>query len=486
MNIIAENIARKRKESGMTQRELAEKLNISDKTLSRWETDKQIPDALMMPEIAKALDMSINELYGITESANEVLQKGTGQEEKVDTGKISAYKIALLVGMFLCAIGGWIYFYWLGTYARYGAIIMLLLGIMTVLSAEIAFEESCLKRDGFKEYEKIHNQWFGIITPVMGLLMGIVFTAIKPAGHAFFHTWDMILPIVLLQFMLFGLYIRNYSRLKKSEKNLGRNGMLGVCICAAAGIMLFLGYTIYSFTSPYINSLYSANNYEEWMQEGGWLISRVLELGTGIAFFAMNVIYSKNILGMFKKNSESVGFGRVFRKAVKVLLLAILVICMIVVPVVTSINRTLSRYVTSVSGMAPYEEIMAFEPDLIGWIHECNSKGEEVHALRRTTYVQETGKYGDAYLFYFPHGSELTETEVTYKLGTVGKTLNVKAQNATSIVGNSYYLCYVEVANDLEKTELKIYFEGEEVKCEAEHTNLQLNVFGNQFISGNE
>ena len=62
MNIIAENITRRRKELNMTQRELAEKLNVSDKTVSRWETGKQIPDALMIPEIATFLDMGIDEL----------------------------------------------------------------------------------------------------------------------------------------------------------------------------------------------------------------------------------------------------------------------------------------------------------------------------------------------------------------------------------------------------------------------------------------
>ena len=40
MNIIAKKIACRRKELGMTQRDLAEKLNVSDKTLSRWETGK--------------------------------------------------------------------------------------------------------------------------------------------------------------------------------------------------------------------------------------------------------------------------------------------------------------------------------------------------------------------------------------------------------------------------------------------------------------
>lgn len=476
MNVIAENIAHRRKELGMTQKELAEKLNISDKTLSRWETDKQIPDALMIPEIAEALGMSIHELYGIANSEAEPVR--VIEKETIDTGKISAYKIALLVGMFLCAIGGWIYFYWLGNYARYGAIILLLIGIMTVLFAEIAYEESCLKTDCAKEYEKIHNQWFGILAPVMGLLIGVIFPAIKPAGMALFHGWDMILPIVLLQLMLFGVYIRNYRRLKNSEEP-HKNGILGVCIFASSGVILFLGYTIYSFWNPYMNALSVVNSYDEWVQKGGWFISRMLEIGTGIAFFCMNLAYSRNILEVFKKKDSAMSFKKVFQRAAKILLMAVVIICIVVVPVITTINRTLSRYVSSIAGMVPYEEIMAYEPELIGWIHECNSSGREVNALKRTTYVQGADKFGEAYLFYFPHGGELTETEVTYKIGTAGKILKVKTDNSTRIMGNSYYLCYVEVANELEGSlVLKAYFDGEEVECDVEHTNLQLEVFG--------
>lgn len=479
MNVIAENIGRRRKELGMTQKELAEKLNISDKTLSRWETDKQVPDALIIPEIADALGMSIHEVYGIADSGAKPVPVIERQKETIDTGKISAYKIALLVGMFLCAIGGWIYFYWLGNYARFGAIILLLIGIMTVLFAEIAYEESCLKTDCAREYEKIHNQWFGIIVPVMGLIIGVIFPAIKPAGMALFHSWDMILPVVLLQLMLFGLYIRNYRRLKNCADDFSKNGMLGVYICASAGVILFLGYTIYSFWNPYMNALSVVNSYDEWVREGGWLISRMLEVGTGIAFFCMNLVYSRNILAVFKKKDSAVSFKKVFQRAAKILLMIVVIICIVVVPVVTTINRTLSRYVSSVSGMVPYEDIMAYEPELIGWIHECNSSGKEVNALKRTTFVQGADKYGDAYLFYFPHGGELTETEVTYKIGTAGKTLKVKTENSTTIMGNSYYLCYVEVANDLEGSSvLKTYFDGEEVECEVEHTNLQLEVFG--------
>ena len=43
MNAIAGNIALKRKALGLTQKELAEKLHVSDKTVSRWETGETIP-----------------------------------------------------------------------------------------------------------------------------------------------------------------------------------------------------------------------------------------------------------------------------------------------------------------------------------------------------------------------------------------------------------------------------------------------------------
>lgn len=39
-------IAALRKANGMTQRELAEKLNVSDKSISRWERDETAPDLL--------------------------------------------------------------------------------------------------------------------------------------------------------------------------------------------------------------------------------------------------------------------------------------------------------------------------------------------------------------------------------------------------------------------------------------------------------
>ncbi len=51
-----------RKEKGLTQIQLAQLLNVTDKAISRWETGKNYPDIKMFEDISNILDISINEL----------------------------------------------------------------------------------------------------------------------------------------------------------------------------------------------------------------------------------------------------------------------------------------------------------------------------------------------------------------------------------------------------------------------------------------
>lgn len=60
--ITAAAIRTLREEQGLTQRELAERLNISDKTVSKWETAKGLPDITLMEPLARALNVSLTEL----------------------------------------------------------------------------------------------------------------------------------------------------------------------------------------------------------------------------------------------------------------------------------------------------------------------------------------------------------------------------------------------------------------------------------------
>ena len=55
-------IAACRKEQGMTQANLAEKLGISDRAVSKWETGKSMPDSGIMLELCELLKINVNEL----------------------------------------------------------------------------------------------------------------------------------------------------------------------------------------------------------------------------------------------------------------------------------------------------------------------------------------------------------------------------------------------------------------------------------------
>lgn len=61
-NSFAESLVKLRKEKGMTQKDLAEKLNVSDKAISRWETGKNYPDIETLQQLSELLEVTINDM----------------------------------------------------------------------------------------------------------------------------------------------------------------------------------------------------------------------------------------------------------------------------------------------------------------------------------------------------------------------------------------------------------------------------------------
>ena len=59
---IGKFIAECRKKNGLTQMQLAEKLNITDRAVSKWETGKAMPDTSIMLELCNILKISVNDL----------------------------------------------------------------------------------------------------------------------------------------------------------------------------------------------------------------------------------------------------------------------------------------------------------------------------------------------------------------------------------------------------------------------------------------
>ena len=58
-NDFSKTIIQLRKEKGFTQKELADKLNVSDKAVSRWETGKNYPDIETLQKLATVLNIMV-------------------------------------------------------------------------------------------------------------------------------------------------------------------------------------------------------------------------------------------------------------------------------------------------------------------------------------------------------------------------------------------------------------------------------------------
>ena len=102
MSTMSEIIKERRQALGLTQRELADMLSISDKTVSRWESTNQMPDAILLPDLAEALKISINDLYGISSAHKASEAKAFVRQKPVIT---ITYKATMIIGLVLFIFG---------------------------------------------------------------------------------------------------------------------------------------------------------------------------------------------------------------------------------------------------------------------------------------------------------------------------------------------------------------------------------------------
>lgn len=88
-------IAQLRKELGLTQKELAEKLEVTDKAISRWETGKGLPDTSLLKPLAEIFRVSVGELLSgkrmddsqIKSQADHIILESLSYEESQEKWK---------------------------------------------------------------------------------------------------------------------------------------------------------------------------------------------------------------------------------------------------------------------------------------------------------------------------------------------------------------------------------------------------------------
>lgn len=115
---IGEFIAKCRREKELTQAQLAEKLNITDRAVSKWETGKCMPDSAIMLELCGILGITVNELLSgekvsmeNVENYQKKAEKNLIELKRRDENNLSKnmvvtilFSAAFLIGIAVCAI----------------------------------------------------------------------------------------------------------------------------------------------------------------------------------------------------------------------------------------------------------------------------------------------------------------------------------------------------------------------------------------------
>ena len=139
MEKIGKFIAQCRKDKGFTQAALAEKLGITDRAVSKWETGKSLPDASLMLQLCELLEINVNELlsgehiamdaYKETAEANLLdLEERTQKSDKLLLD-VEKYMIAIIIPVYVIMIVG-------GAYTIKGG--NLAVGIIFIVTALVA------------------------------------------------------------------------------------------------------------------------------------------------------------------------------------------------------------------------------------------------------------------------------------------------------------------------------------------------------------
>ncbi len=105
---IGKFIAYRRKKQGWSQKQLAEQIDVTDKTISKWETGSRMPDASMLLKLSQALEIDVNELLAGEEfSTEEYLKRSesnlvnlVGELNEMDKKRKSS-RVGTIIG-FLC------------------------------------------------------------------------------------------------------------------------------------------------------------------------------------------------------------------------------------------------------------------------------------------------------------------------------------------------------------------------------------------------
>ena len=174
-------IAELRKEKNMTQQELADKLNITDRAISHWENGRSMPDAGVILELCKILNINVNELLSAkkikeekyNERAEESLLEMRREIETQNKRILTLNKIIINLAIIIFVV--------IGLAATFIEMSMLIRNIIFAVDLVMLilvgfFTLNILQKTGYYECQECKHQYIPRYTQMFFSISGITNT----------------------------------------------------------------------------------------------------------------------------------------------------------------------------------------------------------------------------------------------------------------------------------------------------------------------
>ena len=261
--LIKDIIYENRKKKQLTQEQLADLLNVSNKTVSKWERGLSYPDILLIPNLAKILDISISELF----DSNDIQPEA---KETYDNSILVRYKNSAIVSILLFVFAsvfptiGWMFQNIVFIY------IALIIGIAMIIASLINFILTCTKFYTFIQEKYFNIKYINTLKNYIGIYSILFFIPLMILPIFFDEGFDiLILTLVYLLFEIIIILIM--LKLKSKLISVVNIVFVSISFCIfVIGLLTMLKYgtlpyCLFYFVSQIFNYviLFATNKYKE-------------------------------------------------------------------------------------------------------------------------------------------------------------------------------------------------------------------------------
>lgn len=260
-------IAVLRKARGMTQRELAEKLNVSDKSVSRWERDETYPDLTLIPIIAELFGVTADELLkgqrinaekseNENSSTTEISRKNIEKLLKIELSRLKSRTI-ISFGLILISV--------IAFFVCTLAFDMIILGagigccfIVSAVLCQIIFSMNAktAAADTDFECETISDFRFSVLRYLFAVIYTVIFTVL--CSVALVAVGIISLPLTLLLSSVICViisFVKDAFIKKSSEYNLNENRKYNLKLKRKLTLIASIAFVLLIIAEVIVNSI---------------------------------------------------------------------------------------------------------------------------------------------------------------------------------------------------------------------------------------